>query len=132
MLYWFRRWTVIFLFFYLVSEGWVLISSWLLLYVLSLLTFPKECNLLFCIYFFLSLLVFSYFKIKLAHFKDRNCICFCALGPEQYYKDFAVFEKAIIVMLVQVPAIAFVVLLQFCLKYRLNSRCRFVFICIPK
>lgn len=81
---------------------------------LSLFTFPKECNLLPRACYFHSLLVFSYFKIKLAHFKYWNWVCFCAQGPEQYYKDIAAFEKTaffflfflIAVMLLQVPALA--------------------------
>lgn len=82
---------------------------------LSLFTFPKECNLLPRACYFHSLLVFSYFKIKLAHFKYWNWVCFCAQGPEQYYKDIAAFEKTaffffflIAVMLLQVPALAVV------------------------
>ena len=64
---------------------WGLISNFQLeitfICSLSLFTFTKECNLLSCICHFLSLLVCSYFKIKLAHFRYWNYIWFLCSRP---------------------------------------------------
>lgn len=70
---------------FLLFSFWGLISNFQLEITfrcsLSLFTFTKECNLLFCICHFLSLLVCSYFKIKLAHFQCWNYISFLRSRP---------------------------------------------------
>lgn len=69
---------------FLLFGFWGLISNFQLeitfICSLSLFTFPKECNLHPCICYFLSLLVCSYFKIKLAHFKYWNYVWFLCSG----------------------------------------------------
>lgn len=96
---------------------------------LSLFTFPKECNLLPRICYFLSLLVCSYFKIKLARFKYCNYVCFFVLWALNNITNTLLRLKShyffiIIVMLLQAPEIAFAVLFQFCPKN--NQTCQSV------
>lgn len=70
---------------FLLFAFWGLISNFQLeitfICSLSLFTFTKECNLLSRICYFLSLLVCSYFKIKLGHFQYWNYIWFWGSRP---------------------------------------------------